>query len=86
MSSSGGGTPSGASGDSGGSKDTEPAQAKDGGGLGFDLNDIFEDVVEIDEKLKDLADEQEDALAEDLASELKELLTELEKYRARVSG
>ena len=49
-----------------------------GDGLEFSLKDIFEEVVEVDEILKDLADSQEEIPAGELAIELKEFLAELE--------
>ena len=51
------------------------------GGLEFSLSDIFEEAATVDEYLKDLADSQEDIRAEDLAGELRELLTDLERGR-----
>ena len=64
----------------------EPAGASEGenkdksstNDLDISLKDIFEDVMEVDESLKDLADSQEDVPAGDLAIELKEFLAELE--------
>ena len=46
--------------------------------MGFDLAGIFEEAVEVDERLKDLADSQDDVPAEVLANELREFLAELE--------
>lgn len=56
---------------------------EDGGsavrGINDSLLDIFEEAATVDENLKDLADSQEDIRAEDLAGELRELLSELER-------
>ena len=65
-------------------QEVESAPEKDGAGggsgsLDFSLSDIFEETATVDEKLKDLADSQEDIRAEDLAGELRELLSELER-------
>lgn len=46
--------------------------------LEFDLKDIFEEAVEVDERLKDLADSQDDVPADALSNELREFLAELE--------
>ena len=67
-----GGTESGRNGED------KTSSADPGDELGFNLKDLFEEVVEVDDNLKDLADSQEDVPAEDLAVELREFLAELE--------
>ena len=67
-----------------GSQDNAPAEEVNGGepdkgGMDFSLSDIFEEAIEVDENLKDLADSQEDVAAGDLAGELREFLAELEE-------
>ena len=57
---------------------TEDNSNTDGGDLALSLQDIFGEVEEVDESLRDLADFVEDTLAQDLADELRELLAELE--------
>ena len=59
--------------------DTDSDDDKDESGLGFSLKDLFEEAVEVDEALKDLADSQEPVAAADLARELREFLAELER-------
>ncbi len=62
------------------SKESAPEKAevkKDVGGI--DLGNIFEEEGEVDELLKDLADSEEEMFAEDLATQLREFLAELEK-------
>ena len=49
------------------------------GGVELSLKDIFEEGVKVDEHLKDLADSQDDIRVEDLAGELREFLSELER-------
>ena len=44
----------------------------------LDLKGLFEEAATVDDNLKDLADSQEDVLAEDLVVELREFLAELE--------
>ena len=51
------------------------------GKLAISLQDIFAETQEVDESLRDLADFVEDALAQDLATELQEFLGELENRR-----
>ena len=48
------------------------------GGLGLSLKGIFEEELEVDESLKDLADSMDDVAARDLADDLKSLLEGLE--------
>ena len=66
------------------SPEPESAPEEDGdsskkSGIDLSLKDIFEETASVDENLKDLADSQEDIRAEDLAGELKEFLSELER-------
>ena len=49
------------------------------GGVELSLKDIFEETAKVDEHLKDLADSQDDIRVEDLAGELREFLSELER-------
>ena len=53
-------------------------QEKTGEGLALSLKDIFEDEIEVDEALKDLADSMEEVAAADLASELTDFLQDME--------
>ena len=48
-------------------------------GLGISLKDIFEEEIEVDEKLRDLAESMDDVPVGQLAEELREFLAELEK-------
>ena len=48
------------------------------GGLGLSLKDIFEEELEVNESLKDLADSMDDVTARELADDLKTLLEGLE--------
>ena len=57
---------------------TEDSSKTDGEDLALSLQDIFGEVEEVDESLRDLADFVEDTLAQDLADELREFLEELE--------
>ena len=57
----------------------EDGEGKKKTGIDLSLKDIFEEAVSVDENLKDLADSQEDIRAEDLAGELREFLSELER-------
>ena len=43
------------------------------------LTDVFEEEIRVDERLKYLADTQDDVAAQDLAGELREFLAELDK-------
>ena len=61
-----------------------PVEEDDGddgasGGVELSLKDIFEETAKVDEHLKDLADSQDDIRVEDLAGELREFLSELER-------
>ena len=58
------------------SKD-KPAD-KAAGGSGLSLKDIFEEEVEVDEVLKDLAESTEEVGAQELANDLKDFFDELE--------
>lgn len=57
-------------------KDKAGGDAAEGSGLS--LKDIFEEEVEVDEVLKDLAESTEDVVAQELADDLKEFFDELE--------
>ena len=59
----------------------EPAEedSADEKGLGISLKDIFEEEVEVDETLRDLAESMDDVPVGQLAEELREFLAELEK-------
>ena len=48
-------------------------------GLGISLKDIFEEEIEVDETLRDLAESMDDVPVGQLAEELREFLAELEK-------
>ena len=60
-----------------------PAENGSGGGgsgaLDLDLKDIFEEESNVDKALKDLAESQEDVLAQDLATDLINFLAELQR-------
>ena len=65
-------------------QEQESAPEEDGedsppGAIDISLKDIFEESLEVDEHLKDLADSQDDIRVEDLARELREFLSELEE-------
>ena len=51
---------------------------KDPAGLDLSLKDIFEEGIEVDQRLKDLADSQEDVSAIELSTELRRFMEELE--------
>ena len=59
----------------------EPAEedSADKKGLGISLKDIFEEEMEVDETLRDLAESMDDVPVGQLAEELREFLAELEK-------
>ena len=59
----------------------EPAEedSADEKGLGLSLKDIFEEEVEVDETLRDLAESMDDVPVGQLAEELREFLAQLEK-------
>ena len=90
----GGSTQKGGSGSSGGqappaqnkssdeesSEKSEETKDKDGGpNLDLDLKSLFAEEEEVDERLKDLADSEEEVVDEELATELRDFLAELEK-------
>lgn len=59
--------------------DVNETKSDDSGNvLELDLKGLFEEAATVDDNLKDLADSQEDVLAEDLVVELREFLAELE--------
>ena len=59
----------------------EPAEkdSADQKGLGISLKDIFEEEIEVDETLRDLAESMDDIPVGQLAEELREFLADLEK-------
>ena len=65
-------------GDTGEGDTPEDSSNTGGGDLDLSFQDIFGEVEEVDESLRDLADFVEDTLAQDLADELREFLEELE--------
>ena len=65
-------------------KDTAPESGAEGGSGGkgvssLDLSGLFENTEEVDEAFKDLVDSVGDVAASDLAIQLQELLSSLEK-------
>ena len=56
-------------------------KSEDGAGSGLDVSlmDIFEKETGVDENLKDLADSQDDVIAADLATKLRDFLEALQE-------
>jgi hypothetical protein len=59
--------------------DAKAGRGQGSAGVDLSLKEIFEEEIEVDQRLKDLADSQEDVSAVELSAQLRHLMEDLER-------